>query len=160
MRYKKGNLMDCKQKRMGIVGCFGQIENIKRQSLWYPRKEHHRCRCRTRPTCKNSTQNRVVRWQYEKIILSSPNQAWNVNSSGWLSPKCLGGHRRNPQLHFWLPFTVPFSLSTLASAGRWIKTPSARIFASAYILPLTLIRICPLCPLVDGVDRVDKSGHR
>ena len=25
--------MDCKQKRMGIVGCFGQIENIKRQSL-------------------------------------------------------------------------------------------------------------------------------
>ena len=27
--------MDCKQKRMGIVGCFGQIENIKRQSLIY-----------------------------------------------------------------------------------------------------------------------------
>ena len=25
--------MDCKQKRMGIVGCFGQVENIKRQSL-------------------------------------------------------------------------------------------------------------------------------
>ena len=28
--------MDCKQKRMGIVGCFGQIENIKRQSLNNP----------------------------------------------------------------------------------------------------------------------------
>ena len=27
--------MDCKQKRMGLVGCFGQIENIKRQSLDY-----------------------------------------------------------------------------------------------------------------------------
>ena len=25
--------MDWKQKRMGSVGCFGQIENIKRQSL-------------------------------------------------------------------------------------------------------------------------------
>ena len=25
--------MDWKQKRMGPVGCFGQIENIKRQSL-------------------------------------------------------------------------------------------------------------------------------
>ena len=24
-----------KQKRMGPVGCFGQIENIKRQSLYY-----------------------------------------------------------------------------------------------------------------------------
>ena len=30
MRYKNGNLMARKQKRMGSVGCFGQIENIKR----------------------------------------------------------------------------------------------------------------------------------
>ena len=30
--------MDCKQKRMGIVGCFGQIENIKRQSLYRPQE--------------------------------------------------------------------------------------------------------------------------
>lgn len=28
--------MDCKQKRMRLVGCFGQIENIKRQSLFNP----------------------------------------------------------------------------------------------------------------------------
>jgi len=35
MRYKNGNLMDRKQKRMGPVGCFGQIEIIKRQSLYY-----------------------------------------------------------------------------------------------------------------------------
>ena len=27
--------MSRKQKRMGPVGCFGQIENIKRQSLLY-----------------------------------------------------------------------------------------------------------------------------
>ena len=27
-----------KQKRMGPVGCFGQIENIKRQSLFIPKK--------------------------------------------------------------------------------------------------------------------------
>ena len=27
--------MSRKQKRMGPVGCFGQIENIKRQSLYY-----------------------------------------------------------------------------------------------------------------------------
>ena len=50
---------------------------------------------------------------------------------------------------------VPFSLSTPASAGRWIGVPSARIFPSAYIYSLTLIRICPLCPPVDGVDKVD-----
>ena len=35
MRYKNGNLMSRKQKRMGSVGCFGQKENIKRQSLTY-----------------------------------------------------------------------------------------------------------------------------
>ena len=29
--------MSRKQKRMGPVGCFGQIENIKRQSLIYKR---------------------------------------------------------------------------------------------------------------------------
>ena len=50
---------------------------------------------------------------------------------------------------------VPFSLSTPASARRLIRAPSARIFPSAYIHSLTLIRICPLCPPVDGVDKVD-----
>ena len=49
---------------------------------------------------------------------------------------------------------VPFPLSTPASAGRWIRVPSARIFPSAYIHSLMLIRICPLCPPVDGVDKV------
>ena len=33
MRYKNVNLMIRKQKRRGPVGCFGQIENIRRQSL-------------------------------------------------------------------------------------------------------------------------------
>ena len=33
MRYKNVNLMDYNQKRRGPVSCFGQIENIKRQSL-------------------------------------------------------------------------------------------------------------------------------
>ena len=55
---------------------------------------------------------------------------------------------------------VPFPLSTPASAGRWIRAPSARIFPSACIHSLTLIRICPLCPPVDGVDRVDSGGQR
>ena len=30
--------MSRKQKRMGPVGCFGQIENIKRQSLMYSKE--------------------------------------------------------------------------------------------------------------------------
>ena len=54
---------------------------------------------------------------------------------------------------------VPFPLSTLASAGRWIRAPSAHIFPSAYIRSLTLICICPLCPPVDGVDKVDNGGQ-
>ena len=54
---------------------------------------------------------------------------------------------------------VPFPLSTPASAGRWIGAPSARIFPSACIHSLTLIRICPLCPPVDGVDKVDNGGQ-
>ena len=33
VRYKNVNLMARKQNRMGPVGCFGQIENIKRRSL-------------------------------------------------------------------------------------------------------------------------------
>ena len=33
MRYKNVNLVTRTQKWMGLVGCFGQIENIKRQSL-------------------------------------------------------------------------------------------------------------------------------
>ena len=33
MRYKNLNLVTRAQKWMGSVGCFGQIENIKRQSL-------------------------------------------------------------------------------------------------------------------------------
>ena len=33
--YKNVNLVTRTQKWMGSVGCFGQIENIKRQSLWY-----------------------------------------------------------------------------------------------------------------------------
>lgn len=35
MRNKNVNLMDRKQKRMRPIGCFGQIENIRRQSLKY-----------------------------------------------------------------------------------------------------------------------------
>ena len=35
MRYKNVNLMSRMQKRMGPIGCLGQIENIKRQSLYY-----------------------------------------------------------------------------------------------------------------------------
>ena len=35
MRYKNVNLMSRAQKRRESVGCFGQIENIKRQSLVY-----------------------------------------------------------------------------------------------------------------------------
>ena len=35
MRYKNVNLMSRAQKRRESVGCFGQIENIKRQSLAY-----------------------------------------------------------------------------------------------------------------------------
>lgn len=34
MRNKNVNLMDRKQKWMGSIGCFGQIENIRRQSLY------------------------------------------------------------------------------------------------------------------------------
>ena len=54
---------------------------------------------------------------------------------------------------------VPFPLSTLASAGRRIRAPSACMFPSADIHSLTLIRICPLCPPVDGVDKVDNGGQ-
>ena len=37
MRYKNVNLVTRTQEWMGSVGCFGQIENIKRQSLMnYP----------------------------------------------------------------------------------------------------------------------------
>ena len=40
MRYKNVNLVTRTQKRMGPVGCFGQIENIKRQSLLKSKTEH------------------------------------------------------------------------------------------------------------------------
>ena len=35
MRYKNVNLVIRTQKWIGPVGCFGQIENIKRQALKY-----------------------------------------------------------------------------------------------------------------------------
>ena len=35
VRYKNVNLMSRTQKRMGSVGCFGQIEIIKRQAQLY-----------------------------------------------------------------------------------------------------------------------------
>jgi len=56
--------------------------------------------------------------------------------------------RANKVHHGLIDEQLPFPLSTPASAGRWIRVPSTRIFPSTYILSLTLIRICPLCPPV------------